>query len=145
MIHVGWVISRPWSQPSRSRSFALRWPLPISLILAAIAGALLAGFGVPFRHLVEGGFGYLNLIMALFAGAFFGQVMRHSGAADALADAIAVRERRFLPLLVAGFLLFVTGMFTGIAGVAVLTVGAFAAPLLQRAGLPRRSQLRISP
>ena len=49
----------------------LRWPLPITLILSAVAGALIAGFGVPFRHLVEGGFGYLNLILALFAGAFF--------------------------------------------------------------------------
>ena len=33
----------------------LRWPLPIGLILSAIAGALIAGFGIPFRHLVEGG------------------------------------------------------------------------------------------
>ena len=63
-----------------------------------MVGALLAGFGVPFRHLVEGGFGYLNLMLALFAGAFFGQVMRHSGAADALADVIAAWKRRLVPL-----------------------------------------------
>jgi hypothetical protein len=44
-------------------------------------------------------------------------------------------EARFLPLASAGALLFVTGMFTGIAGIAVLAVGAFAAPLLERAGL----------
>ena len=35
----------------------LRWPLPLGLILSAVAGALIAGFGIPFRHLVEGGFG----------------------------------------------------------------------------------------
>jgi gluconate:H+ symporter, GntP family len=134
MVHVGWVFAT-MAATFAVGSFALRWPLPINLILAAMVGALFAGFGVPFRHLVEGGFGFLNLIMALFAGAFFGQVMRQSGAADALADVIAARERHFLPLLVAGFLLFVTGMFTGIAGVAVLAAGGFAAPLLQRAGL----------
>jgi GntP family gluconate:H+ symporter len=134
MVHVGWVFAA-MAASFAVASFALRWPLPISLILATMIGALLAGEGVPFRHLVEGSFGYVNLIMALFAGAFFGQVVRHSGAADALADVIAARDSRFLPLLVAGFLLFVTGMFTGIAGVAVLAVGAFAAPSLQRAGL----------
>jgi GntP family gluconate:H+ symporter len=133
MIHVGWVFAAMVATLAIG-SFALRWPLPGNLILAAIVGAVLAGFGVPFRHLVEGGFGYLNLILALFAGAFFGQVIRRSGAADALADVVAVRGRRVVPLLVAGALLFVTGMFTGIAGVAVLAAGVFAAPLLQRAG-----------
>ena len=115
----------------------LRWPLPLGLILSAVAGALIAGFGIPFRHLVEGGFGYLNLILALFAGAFFGQVMRRSGAADAVAGVIASPRRRLLALFTAGAPLFLTGMFTGIAGVAVLTAGTFAAATLDRAGLSR--------
>ena len=51
MIHVGWVFATMVATFAVG-SFALRWPLPINLILAAIAGALLAGFGVPFRHLV---------------------------------------------------------------------------------------------
>ena len=114
----------------------LRLPLPVGLILSAIAGALIAGFGIPFRHLVEGGFGYLNLILALFAGAFFGQVLRQSGAADAIADILVPPQRRLLALLIAGVPLFLTGMFTGIAGVAVLTAGTFAAAVLQRARLP---------
>ena len=133
MIHVGWILVA--MAAVLAAGSLLRWPLPLGLVLAAIAGALLAGFGVPFRHLVEGGLGYLNLILALFAGAFFGQVMRRSGAADALADLIAVRERRFLPVLIAGALLFSAGMLTGIAGVAVLAAGSFAAPLLRRADL----------
>lgn len=117
-------------------SGVLRWPLPIGLILSAMAGALIAGFGIPFRHLVEGGFGYLNLILALFAGAFFGQVMRQSGAAEAIAGVIATPQRRLVTLIAAGLPLFLTGMFTGIAGVAVLTAGTFAAALLERIGLP---------
>ena len=86
----------------------LRLPLPIGLILSAVAGALIAGFGIPFRHLVEGGFGYLNLILALFAGAFFGQVLRQSGAADAIADMTATPQRRLISLIVAGVPLFLT-------------------------------------
>jgi TRAP-type C4-dicarboxylate transport system permease large subunit len=113
----------------------LRWPLAIGLILAAIGGALIAGFGIPFRHLVEGGFGYLNLILALFAGAFFGQVMRQSGIADALATIIASPQRRVLTLIAAGLPLFLAGMLTGIAGVAVLTAGTVAAAMLARMGL----------
>ena len=134
MIHVGWVCAAMLAVFALT-TFAARWPLPLTLLLSAVIGALLAGFGVPFRHLVEGGFGYLNLILALFAGAVFGQVMRVSGAADALADCVAALNARVLPLLLSGILLFVTGMFTGIAGVAVIAAGAFAAPLLQRAGL----------
>jgi TRAP-type mannitol/chloroaromatic compound transport system permease large subunit len=61
--------------------------------------------------------------------------MRHGGATDALAELIGPRNHPFLAMLVAGILLFVTGMFTGIAGVSVLAVGAFSAPLLLRASL----------
>jgi TRAP-type C4-dicarboxylate transport system permease large subunit len=116
----------------------LRWPLAIGLIVAAVAAALLAEFGVPFRHLVEGGFGYLTLILALFAGAFFGQVMRESGAADAVAGALAAAlgHRPLLIATAAGTLLYLTGMFVGVAGVAVLAVGVIGVPLLRRLGLP---------
>ncbi len=113
----------------------VRAPLPLTLILIAAGGAALGGFGVPFRHLVEGGFGYLNLVMALFAGAFFGHAMRQSGATEVLARAVIARDKRWLPLIVAGALLFVTGMVTGIAGIAVLSAGVFAEPLLRHAGL----------
>src|SRR5258708_18880025 len=66
----------------------LRWPLPLTFIAVAVAAALLGDFGIAFRHLVEGAFGFMNLILALFAGAFFGQMMRKSGAADAAAAGI---------------------------------------------------------
>jgi GntP family gluconate:H+ symporter len=112
---------------------ALRWPLAICLIVVAAIGALLGGFWNPLRHLVEGGFGYLNLILALFAGAVFGQATRMSGAADALAAAIHRRLHGSAGAitLLAGALLFLVGMFVGIAGVAVLAVGTFIIPMLR--------------
>jgi gluconate:H+ symporter, GntP family len=114
----------------------LRWPLPLTFITVAIATALLGDFGIPFRHLVEGGFGFINLVLALFAGAFFGHMMRRSGAADAAAAGIVRLARgRALPVLaLAALPLFVVGMFVGIAGVAVLAAGAFAVPALRRIG-----------
>jgi GntP family gluconate:H+ symporter len=48
----------------------LRWPLPLALLAVAVGAALLGDFGIPFRHLVEGGFGFINLVLALLAGAY---------------------------------------------------------------------------
>src|SRR6266478_1914415 len=114
----------------------LRWPLPLTFIAVAVATALLGDFGIPFRHLVEGAFGFINLVLALFAGAFFGHMMRRSGAADAAAAGIvrAVGGRVLPVLALAGLPLFVVGMFVGIAGVAVLSAGVFAVPALRRVG-----------
>src|SRR6266852_4113133 len=114
----------------------LRWPLPLTFIAVAVAAALLGDFGIPFRHLVEGAFGFINLVLALFAGAFFGQMMRRSGAADAAAAGIVrAAGARVLPVLaLAGLPVFAVGMFVGIAGVAVLSAGVFAVPALRRIG-----------
>jgi gluconate:H+ symporter, GntP family len=114
----------------------LRWPLPLTFITVAVATALLGDFGIPFRHLVEGGFGFLNLVLALFAGAFFGHMMRASGAAEAAgASIVRMAGGRVLAVLaLAGLPLFVVGMFVGIAGVAVLAAGVFAVPALRRIG-----------
>lgn len=114
-------------------TWLMRWPLPVVLIVVACLASLLAGFGIPFRHLVEGGFGYFNLILALFAGAFFGQVLQKTGIADAFAGKIhsLVRGNHLAVLSIAAILLFVVGMFVGIAGVSVLAMGVLVAPMLR--------------
>jgi TRAP-type C4-dicarboxylate transport system permease large subunit len=116
--------------------FALRAPLPLSFIVVAIVTALIGDFGIPFRHLVEGGFGFINLVLALFAGAFFGHMMRGSGAADAAAAGILrlSGDRRLLLLTLAALPLFVVGMFVGLSGVAVLAAGVVAVPALRQSG-----------
>jgi len=116
--------------------FALRAPLPLSFIVVAAVSGFLGDFGIPFRHLVEGGFGFINLVLALFAGAFFGHMMRASGAADAAAAGIVrLSGGRLLPLLTLVALpLFVVGMFVGLSGVAVLAAGVIAVPALRRTG-----------
>src|SRR5205807_3071772 len=114
----------------------LRWPLPLAFLVVAVAAALVGDFGIPFRHLVEGGFGFINLVLALFAGAFFGHTMRASGAAEAAgAGIVRAVGGRVLPVLaLAGAPLFVVGMFVGLSGVAVLSAGVFAVPALRRLG-----------
>lgn len=114
-----------------------RWPFPIALAAAAIVTGIAGTLELPFRHFVEGTFGYFNLILALFAGAWFGQVVNQSGLATAFAAGLqrVAGSRPAINLGVIAVLLFAAGMFTGLAGVAVLAVGVFAAPVLRRIGL----------
>ncbi len=115
---------------------AMHWPLPIAFIAVAVATALAGDFGFPYRHLVEGGFGFINLILALFAGAFFGHVMKQSGFAQAAANGMvrAAGGSVFLVLTLTGLPIFIVGMFVGLSGVAVLAAGVFAVPALRRLG-----------
>jgi TRAP-type C4-dicarboxylate transport system permease large subunit len=116
--------------------FGFRAPLPLSFIVVAAVAAFIGDFGIPFRHLVEGGFGFINLVLALFAGAFFGHMMRGSGAADAAAAGVLrlSGDRRLLLLTLAALPLFVVGMFVGLSGVAVLAAGVVAVPALRQSG-----------
>ena len=115
----------------------LRLPFPLALAASAVVTGVAGTLGLPLRHFVEGGFGYLNLILALFAGAWFGQVARQSGLADGFANGLLglTGARPATTLSAVALLLLSAGMFTGLAGVAVLTVGVFAAPVLRRIGL----------
>ena len=115
----------------------LRLPFPLALAASAIVTGVAGTLELPLRHLVEGGFGYLNLMLALFAGAWFGQVARQSGLADGFANGLLglTGARPAITLTVVALPLFAAGMFTGLAGVAVLTVGVFAVPALRRIGL----------
>ena len=117
--------------------FRFKLPLPVTLITTAVIISLLGGFGVPFRHLVEGGFGYFYLVLVLFVGALFGFVMGQTGATTAVAHAFGrwTGERPWAMLTIAAALVFSMGMFAGIAGVAVLAMGVFAVPMLRRIGL----------
>jgi GntP family gluconate:H+ symporter len=114
----------------------LKWPMPLVFLTVAFVSAILGGFGIPYRQLVEGAFGFINLALILFAGAFCGHMMRVSGAADAAAAGIVkwTGGRAWLVLLLVGLPIFAVGMFCGLSGVAVLSAGAFAVPALRRTG-----------
>src|SRR6266705_5315351 len=117
--------------------FVLRAPLPLSFIVVAAVTALIGDFGIPFRHLVEGGFGFINLVLALFAGAFFGHMMRGSGAADAAATGILrLSGARLLPLLTLAALPLFPTVLIDPASPLILVIGGLAAlPMLPRGEL----------
>ena len=45
--------------------FLGKFPIGVSLAISSILGALVAGYGFPLRHLVEGTFAYLDPILII--------------------------------------------------------------------------------
>jgi gluconate:H+ symporter, GntP family len=114
-------------------------PIGISLVVAAVAGALVAGEGVPVRHLIEGSFGYFDVIVIILTAILFMKVLQASGALDSLAAFLlrTFRKRKALLLFTSTLIVMFPGMITGSSTVAVLAAGPLVAPVLMKLGLSR--------
>lgn len=119
--------------------FALKMPAGVSLIIAAIIGALIDGQGIPVRHLVEGGFGFFEAILIIATAMIFMKVMEASGVLAQISLAIIKIFHKSPTLLMIVIVLFVMfpGMLTGLSSTCVLTTGMLVAPILLAIGIPR--------
>ena len=114
-------------------------PMGVSIALSAMAGALAGGEGIALRHLIEGAFGFFDLILIIASAMLFMKVLQESGILDSLVAVILktfYRNRVPLLLTVMLFLMF-PGMITGSSLAAVLSTGPLIAPVLMKLGLPR--------
>lgn len=119
-------------------SFTFKQPIAVALAIAAIAGALVSGNGVPVDQLIEGSFGYLDTILIIFSAMIFMKTVQHIGLMESAA-AWMIRRFRTLPFrLTMGItgLLMLPGMITGSSSAAVLTSGAIVTPTLLKLGVP---------
>jgi len=116
-----------------------RLPIGISLVVAAVAGALVAGEGLPVRHLIEGSFGYFDVIVIILTAILFMKVLQASGALDSLAAFLlrTFHRRKALLLFTSTIIVMFPGMITGSSTVAVLAAGPLVAPVLMKLGLSR--------
>lgn len=119
--------------------FFLKMPAGVSLMLAAVTGALVGGNGLPVRHLVEGGFGFLEAILIICTAMIFMRTMEATGALAGISRMLLRMFYRQPTLLMIAIVIFIMfpGMLTGLASTCVLTTGALAAPILLRLGMPR--------
>jgi gluconate:H+ symporter, GntP family len=119
--------------------FFLKIPAGVSLMLAAIIGALVGGEGIPVRHLVEGGFGFLDAIMIISTAMIFMRIMEETGALAGISKGILKLFYRWPTLLIIVIVIFVMfpGMLTGLSSTCILTTGALVAPILIAVGMPR--------
>lgn len=119
-------------------AFALKLPIAVAMSGAAVAGAVVAGFALPLRHLVEGMFGYLDTILIIASAMIFMKSVERIGLLEGMA-AWMIRKFRSAPIpLGFGIMLLIMfpGMITGSSTAAVLTSGALVAPVLVRLGVP---------
>jgi len=118
-------------------AFALKLPIAVAMGLAAVLGGLVAGEGLPLRHLVEGTFGYIDTILIISTAMIFMKVIERIGLLEAMA-AWVIRRFRDKPLILSlglMFMIMVPGMITGSSTAAVLTTGALVAPVLLKLGV----------
>jgi len=119
-------------------AFAVKLPVSLSMLAAAVTGLLVSGNGIGIRHLVEGTFGYVDTILVIATAMIFMRAVQESGALDAL-NVVIIKRFRTVPVLLLPLLMLVAmfpGMITGSSSASVLTAGAVVAPVLMILGLP---------
>jgi len=116
-----------------------RWPVGVSLAVAAWLGAALNGDYLPMRHLVEGAFSYLDPILVIATAMIFMRVLTDGGALASVGRAVEAtlgsRPLLLLPSLM--LIIMFPGMMTGSSTASVLTTGAMAASIAIGLGLAR--------
>ena len=79
-------------------AFAFKLPIAIAMSVSAMLGALLAGFGFPLRHLVEGMFGYIDTILIIATAMIFMSIVQAIGLMEAVAAWISCPSRKALSI-----------------------------------------------
>jgi len=125
--------------------------IELSMFAAALAGGIMgAVFATPpaadlGRHLVEGAFTYLDVILVFFTATLFMTIVDASGGVNYVVRATmrAFARRRALALLVLMIIVLVPGALTGAGSVSLLVVGAPVALALGRLGIPKKRAAAI--
>lgn len=117
----------------------LKFPVSISMVIGAVAGALVGGEGIPLIHLFEGTFTYVDTMLIISSAMLFMTVIQESGALEALNATIVTKLYRHPALMLMMLMLVIMfpGMITGSSTAAVLSAGALVAPVLLLIGIPR--------
>lgn len=119
--------------------FVLKLPVALSLVLSSISGSLVAGEGIPLRHLVEGTFSFLDTNLVIASAMIYMKVLQRSGVLDTIGRQVteAFHNRPSLLLVALMVLIMFPGMITGSSTACVFTTGALVAPVLMHMGIPR--------
>ena len=87
----------------------------LSMLAAAIAGALAGGFWIPTRHIAEGAITYLDINLIFITATLFMAILKESGGVAFVVRAILRKfhNNRALLLILLAILLLIPGAFTG--------------------------------
>lgn len=115
-----------------------KFPAALATTGAALVGLAFSGNFNPagLRHLVEGSFGYFDVMLIIATAMVFMKALEDAGILREISQRMIKRfGTRKIPLtLAAMFLVMVPGMLTGSSTAAALTTGRFVIPVLLGAG-----------
>ena len=118
---------------------ALKISTELSMFLAAIAGALAGGAGIPARHIAEGAFTYFDIILIFVTATLFMNLLKESGGIAFVIRGILKKfhRRRFILFILITILLLIPGALTGAGSVTVLITGGMISVVLSYMGLSK--------
>src|SRR5512142_648543 len=118
---------------------AARLSTELAMLAAALGGALVAGFGIPARHVAEGAATYLDINLIFFTATLFMNLLKESGGVVFVVRSILRRfhRARALLLVLLTVLLLIPGALTGAGSVTVLVAGSLVAVVLASMGVPK--------
>ncbi|MFA9453174.1 MAG: C4-dicarboxylate ABC transporter [Candidatus Aminicenantaceae bacterium] len=128
-----------------------RLSVELSMLVAAVAGGIAGAFlGTPpirelSRHLVEGAFTYLDVILVFTTATIFMAILSESGGVDYVVRGTlkTLAGVKVIALLVLMVIVLIPGALTGAGSVSLLVVGAPVAMALISLGVPRRRAAAI--
>ncbi|MDD4212456.1 MAG: TRAP transporter large permease [Bacilli bacterium] len=111
----------------------------LSMMISAVVGMLVSGNGLPFRHLIEGTFGYLDTILVIVMAMVFMQGLEDSKALNYISMKIVekLHKKPILMLLCFMLVLMFPGMITGSSVASVVSSGVLLAPIMIKLGIPK--------
>jgi len=116
-----------------------RWPIGVSLLLAAWLGLAVNGKPTAVHHLVEGAFAFIDPILMIATAMVLMRFLVEGGGLRTIGLAVerryGRRPRVLLPLVM--LIAMLPGMMTGSSTAAVLTTGALVGSILVGLGLDR--------
>jgi hypothetical protein len=123
----------------------LKYPVEWSILAAALVGGIVGTFySTPpiselFRHLIEGTFTYMDIVLVFTTATIFMAIVKESGGVDYVIRATIkyFYNRRIIALLILMFIILIPGALTGAGSVSCLVVGAPVAIALIYLGIPR--------
>ncbi len=118
---------------------ALKISTELSMFLAAIAGALAGGAGIPARHIAEGAFTYFDIILIFVTATLFMNLLKESGGIAFIIRGILKKfhRRKSILFILITVLLLIPGALTGAGSVTVLIMGGTISVVLGYMGLSK--------
>jgi len=115
----------------------LKLTIELSMFVAAIAGALAHGAGIPVRHIVDGAFTYYDVCLIFITATFFMNLLKEAGGVTYIIRSIITtfHKQRFICLLLLALVLLVPGALTGSGAVTVLIMGTMVGSVLTYMGI----------